>query len=104
VDTVFRLQDMQPKPQRGPLTRLLASLLLIGVAVIALFFGAIIIAILIGVAAILFIFLYLRAWWLRRKLGLNVHPHHSRKRNDAGVILEGEYTVEKGDNEGRDDH
>jgi len=101
---MFRLQGMQPQPQRGPLTRLLASLLLIGVAVIALFFGAIIIAILIGIAAILFIFLYLRAWWLRRKLGLNVHPHHSRKRNDTGVTIEGEYTVKDGDNKGRDEH
>lgn len=101
---MFRLQDMQPQPRRGPLTRLLASLLLIGVAVIALFFGAIIIAILIGMAAILFIFLYLRAWWLRRKLGLNVHPRHPRKRHVAGVTLEGEYTVEKGDNKGRDEH
>jgi uncharacterized iron-regulated membrane protein len=100
---VFRLQGMQPQPQRGPLARLLTSLLLIGVAVVALFFGAILIAILIGLAAILFIFLYLRAWWLRRKLGLNVHPHHSQKPRDAGVTLEGEYTVEKGDNQGRDD-
>ena len=101
---MFRLQGMQSQPQRGPLTRLLTSLLLIGVAVIALFFGAIIIAILIGMAAIVFIFLYLRVWWLRRKLGLNVHPHHSRKRQDAGVTIEGEYTVEDDDNKGRDDH
>jgi len=99
---VFRLQDMQSQPRRGPLTRLLASLLLIGVAVIALFFGAIIIAILIGVAAILFIFLYLRAWWLRRKLGLNARPRHSRKQHDAGVTIEGEYTVEDGDKNNRD--
>ena len=100
---MFRLQGVKPQPQRGPLARLLASLLLIGVAVVALLFGAILIAILIGLAAILFIFLYLRAWWLRRKLGLNVHPHHPQKPRDAGVTLEGEYTVEKGDNQGRDD-
>ncbi len=101
---MFRLQGMPPQSQRGPVVRLLASLLLIAVGAIAVFFGAIIIAILIGVAAILFIFLYLRAWWLRRKLGLNVHPRHSRKQHDTGVTIEGEYTVEDGDKNNRDTH
>jgi len=101
---VFRLQGMPPQSQRGPVARLLASLLLIAVGAVAMFFGAIIIAVLVGIAAILFIFLYLRAWWLRRKLGLDVHPRHSRKPRDNGVTIEGEYTVEDGDNKGRDDH
>lgn len=93
---MFRLQGMQSQSQRGPIARLLTTLLLVTVGVIALLFGAVIIAILIGLAAILFIFLYVRAWWSRRKLGLNVHPHHSRA-HDEGATIEGEYTVENGD-------
>ncbi len=101
---MFRLQGMPPQSQRGPIARLLASLLLIAVGAVAVFFGAIIIAVLVGIAAILFIFLYLRAWWLRRKLGLDMHPRHSRKPRDNGVTIEGEYTVEDGDSKGRDEH
>jgi len=100
---VFRLQGMQPQLQRNPFARLLVSLLLIAVGAIAVFFGAIIIAVLIGFVAILFIILYLRAWWLRHKFGLNVHPQHSRKTPDSGVTIEGEYTVEDEDKDGRDD-
>jgi len=101
---VFRLQGMQPQPQRNPFARLLVSLLLIAVGVIAVFFGAIIIAVLIGFAAILFIILYLRAWWLRRKLGLNVHPQHHQERHDGSVTIEGEYTVENDDKKTRDEN
>ncbi|MGH8397874.1 MAG: hypothetical protein ACRETA_06485 [Gammaproteobacteria bacterium] len=94
---MFRLQGMQSQSQRGPIARLLTTLLLIAVGVIALFFGAVIVAILIGVAAILFIVLYLRAWWLRRKLGLNLHPPHHSHMHDEGTTIDGEYTVENSD-------
>ncbi|MGA9855269.1 MAG: hypothetical protein WBR29_08355 [Gammaproteobacteria bacterium] len=97
---MFRLQGMQPQSQRGPFARLLTSLLLIAAGLFALFFGAIIIAILIGLAVILFFILYLRSWWLRRKLGLNVHPHHTRGKQESGVTIEGEYTV---DNENKNE-
>lgn len=99
---MFSLRARQPQPQHNPFARLLASLLLIAVGAIALFFGAVIIAVLIGLAAILFIFLYLRAWWLHRQLGLNVHPHRSRKRHHTGVTIEGEYTVQDSDKKSRD--
>ena len=99
---MFRLQGMQPNSQQNPFARLLASLLLIVAGVFALFFGAFIIAILLGIGVILFFILYLRAWWLRRKLGLNVPPHHSRQTPDSGVTIEGEYTVEDEDKDGRD--
>jgi uncharacterized iron-regulated membrane protein len=94
---VYRLQGMQPQSQQNPIARLLASILLIAAGVFALFFGAVIIAILIGIAVILFFILYIRAWWLRRKLGLDVHPRHHRRRQEGGVTIEGEYTVEDGD-------
>ena len=99
---MFRLQGMHPQSQQGPFARLLVSLLLIAAGVCALFFGAVIITVLIGLGAILFFILYLRAWWLRRKLGLNVPPHHSRQTPDSGVTIEGEYTVEDEDKDGRD--
>ncbi len=88
-----RLPDMQPQGQSGPIAKLLTSLLLIAIGAIALFFGAIIIAVLIGFAAILFLALYLRTLWLRHKLGMNVHPRHSREHSESGVTIEGEYTV-----------
>ncbi len=91
---------MQPQSRQGPFARLLASLLLVVAGVFALFFGAFIIAVLLGIGVILFFILYLRAWWLRRKLGLNVHPKHPRSGHEGGVTIEGEYTVE---NENKDD-
>jgi uncharacterized iron-regulated membrane protein len=91
---MFQLQDMYTKSSQSPLARFIASLLLIVVGIFALFFGAFIIAVLIGLGVILFFILYLRAWWLRRKLGMNLHPHHSRKAPVSGVTIEGEYTVE----------
>lgn len=90
---------MQPQSQQGPFARLLASLLLVAAGVFALFFGAFIIAVLIGIGIILFFILYLRAWWLRRKIGLNVPPNHLRSRHEGGVTIEGEYTVENEDND-----
>ncbi|MDE2091202.1 MAG: hypothetical protein KGJ08_04810 [Gammaproteobacteria bacterium] len=98
---MIRLQGFQSQSQQGPFARLLASLLLIVAGVFALFFGAFIIAILLGIGVILFFILYLRAWWLRRKLGLNVHPRNSRKTHDSGVTIEGEYTVEDDNNDGK---
>lgn len=100
---MFRLQDIQPQSQRGPFARLLTSLLLIAAGVFALFFGAFIIAVLLGVGVILFFILYLRAWWLRRKLGLNVHPRHHQGQSESGVTIEGEYTVEHENQDGRKD-
>jgi membrane protein implicated in regulation of membrane protease activity len=94
---------MQPQTRQNPFARLLATLLLIAAGVFALFFGAVIIAVLIGIGVILFFILYLRAWWLGRKLGLNVHPHHPRGQQDDGITIEGEYTVEDSDQQKRDD-
>ena len=98
-----RLPGMQPETPGGAFAKLFASLLLIAVGLIALFFGAVIIAVLIGLAAILFVFLYFRAWWLRHKLGLDVHPRHSsRKAHDDRVTIEGEYTVESENQDSRE--
>ncbi|MGH8283565.1 MAG: hypothetical protein ACRESE_06930 [Gammaproteobacteria bacterium] len=96
---MFRFQGMQPHSQQNPLVRILVALLLVVAAAVAVVFGVIIVAVLLGAAVIFFAFLYLRAWWLRRKLGLNLHPphHHSRK-HDNGTTIEGEYTIENGSN------
>jgi hypothetical protein len=104
LNLVFRLQDMQTQPQRGPVARLLVSLLMIVTAVAAFFFGAVLIVILIGVIAILFFVLYLRAWSLRRKQGLNARPENFGKQRDSGVTIEGEYTVQDGDKDTREEN
>ena len=100
---MFRLQGMHPQSQQGPFARLLVSLLLIAAGVCALFFGAVIITVLIGLGVILFFILYIRAWWLRRKLGSNVPPQYPPERQDGGVTIEGEYTVENKNKEQRND-
>ncbi|MGH8415062.1 MAG: hypothetical protein ACRESX_10080 [Gammaproteobacteria bacterium] len=87
---------MQPLHQRGPLARILISLLIILAAVVAVLFGVIILAILLGAGLVFFAFLYLRGWWLRRKLGLNLHPPHHSHTHSKGTTIEGEYTVEDG--------
>jgi UPF0716 family protein affecting phage T7 exclusion len=98
---VFRLQGMQSQSQQGPFARLLASVLLVVAGVFALLFGAFIIAVLIGIGVILFFILYLRAWWLRRKLGSNVPPQYSPKGRDGGITIDGEYTVDHKNDEDR---
>ena len=101
---MFRLQNTQSGRPPGLAARVLVLLLVAVSVVVALFFGVIIIVIVIGIAFILFIFLYARTWWLRRKLGLNVRPRHQRRPNDDGVTIEGEYTVERSDEDNRDEH
>lgn len=87
-------QNRQVQGGRSPVTRILIALLLVLAGVVALIFGAVILVVLLGTAAIFFALWYLRGWWLRRKLGLNVRPRHVHKRHAAGVTIEGEYTVE----------
>lgn len=88
-----RIQGLRARSGAGPITRVLVSLLLILVIAVAVFFGLIFLVVLAGVLMILFVIFYVRTWWLRRRLGLNVRPRPQQP-GDGGVTIDGEYTVE----------
>lgn len=89
MSPIYRLPSGQ-----GPFARLLSTLFLIAVLVVALFLGTFIFIVVLGVAVILGIVLYLRFWWLRHQLA-GARPPESAP--GGGVTLEGEYTVDKRD-------
>ena len=70
---------------RNPIVQVL-SLLLVGLAlIVAAFMGAIILAVVFGLAMIAAIVLVVRVWWLRRKV------KHSQPPSNA--VIETEYRV-----------
>lgn len=77
--------------------------LIVVIAIFALVFGLALAVILLGAALLFFSFLYLRTWWMRRRLGLNVHPSHTHDQR-RGETLEGEYTVHRSDKNGQGGH
>lgn len=76
--------------QQGMLSRVLSVLILLAAFTISLFLGVVLFLVVLGALVLLFLIIYLRLRWLRRKF---------RQRPPAGpqgpVILEGEYTVER---------
>lgn len=76
-------------------------MILLGLAaIVAVGFGVVILVILLAAAVVFFGLLYLRARWLRHQNGLHAHPAHADTRAH-GVTLEGEYTVNKKDDDER---
>jgi len=69
----------------NPLTRLLAGILAVFALAGAFFFGVLVLALVVGVGLLAWIFLWVRMWWIRKK-----HPGPDQKK---GEILEAEYTV-----------
>lgn len=95
---MWRLTTRIPNKRSNPVVRILLLILLLLAGIVAVFFSAVIIVILLLAAAAFLGILYLRARWLRHKLGLDTHPRHSGVDN-RGVTLEGEYTVNKPDDD-----
>lgn len=79
---------------RGPnlLQRMLVAIALVAAASVMIFLGAIVMAVIFGAGLVLFIAFYVRLWWVRRRLGLDLRPRHPRR--TGGATIEGEYTVE----------
>lgn len=75
--------------QRSPLSRLLSAIILLAVFAVSLMLGMIVFLAILGALALLAVILYLRFWWLRRRMGRRPRPA------PGGVTLEGEYTVSK---------
>lgn len=89
VSPVYRLPS-----QQGPVARLLSSLLVIAVLVLAFSLGVFVFLIVFGLAVVAGIVLYLRIWWMRRQWARQRPPGST---SGGGVTLEGEYTVDKRD-------
>ncbi|HEX5340077.1 MAG TPA: hypothetical protein VFX47_04290 [Gammaproteobacteria bacterium] len=77
--------------ESGPLRRLLVAVAVIAAACVAVFLGAIVMAVVFGVGLLLFVAFYVHLWWVRRRLGLDLRPRHPRR--TRGHTIEGEYTV-----------
>ena len=88
----------------NPLAQL-ASLLAFGLLlVIAVVMGAVILAVVLGLAVLAAIGLWLRLWWLRRKLGRAGVRTGDGHAAFSGRLIEAEYTVvEKGASPGERD-
>ncbi|MGH8401720.1 MAG: hypothetical protein ACRESU_11525 [Gammaproteobacteria bacterium] len=87
--------------EQSLLSRLLMAGAVIAAACIMVFLGAIVMAIVFGAGLLLFIAFYIRLWWVRRRLGLDLRPRHPRR--TRGNTIEGEYTVEQDARSHRDD-
>lgn len=74
-------------PTRNPLSRLFATVTFVVVAGIAAIFGAFILAVVIGLGAILAMIVAVRIWWLRRQLRRSSDGQDTR----SGNLIEGEY-------------
>jgi len=87
----------------NPLSRLLAGLVAVLALVGALFFGIFILALVVGVGLIAWVALWLRMWWIRRKLprGGRDQDHTVRAGPGAadasakreGEVIDAEYEV-----------
>jgi hypothetical protein len=85
----------------SPFRRLLVAVVVIAAACVMVFLGAIVMAVVFGAGLVLFIAFYVRLWWIRRRLGLDLRPRHPRR--TRGSTIEGEYTVEPDASAHRDD-
>ena len=98
----------------NPLSRLLAAVLAVIALAGALFFGFFIFLAVLGVGLVAWAVLWLRIWWLRRQAGraggfgrAGARPAdpsmHSRRAENQGDVIEGEYTVVSDDKSRRDE-
>jgi len=93
-------------PSTNPLMQvvylLLGGLVLIG----ALLMGAVILAFVLGFALIFGIVIWVRVWWLRRKMmragGAQASPGNQSTHSESGRVIEVEYTVVDERNPGDD--
>ena len=79
--------------ESGCLRCVLMAIAVIAAACVMVFLGAIVMAIVFGAGLVLFVAFYVRLWWIRRRLGLDLRPRHPRR--TGGNTIEGEYTVER---------
>jgi len=75
----------------NPLSRVLAALVAALALVGALFFGLVVLVLIVGLGLVFWLGLRLRIWWFRRHLPRNeVTPDHNP---GQGEVIDAEYTV-----------
>ena len=79
------MQHSLGPPPMNPLSRLLAGLVAVLALVGALFFGIFILALVVGVGLIAWVALWLRMWWIRRKLPRGGQDQDHTVRSGAGA-------------------
>ena len=72
----------------NPVVEVLSLLAAAAVTVVAFVFGAMLLAVIVGLMALFALGFSLRLWWLRRKLGAR-----SNRPSNQHEIIEAEYTV-----------
>ena len=78
----------------GPLAQAVSVLVFAVLLVGAVVMGAVLLAVIVGVAVLAWIALSVRLWWLRRKLGRGAAPQGGTEpAPPAGRLIEAEYTV-----------
>ena len=97
---MWRLTHSLPHQGRNPVVRIVLMVLLGLAAIVAVGFGVVILVILLAAAVVFFSLLYLRTRWLRHKYGPHAYPANTDA-HAHGVTLEGEYTVNKKDDDER---
>ncbi len=75
----------------NPITRVLAALLATLAFVGALFFGVIILAVVVGLGLIFWLGLRVRMWWIGRQMPASASPDSVKPA--PGEAIEAEYTV-----------
>jgi hypothetical protein len=76
----------------NPLAQVLSVLVFAALLTVALVMGFVLVAMLLGLGAILTVVLVVRAWWLRRRFR-GGPPNAGRKDADSKRLIEGEYKV-----------
>ncbi len=75
--------------KRNPVTEVLSLLAAVALALIAFVFGAVLLAVVVGLIALGALAFSLRLWWLRRKLGESIGQAGAKQ----PCVIEAEYTV-----------
>ena len=84
---------IKPPPQ-GPIARIIASIVAALVLVGTLAFGLIAFLVIATLAAVAGIVIWLRVWWLKRRLEKEgFKPHEGRSSEPTGHVIDAEYTV-----------
>ncbi len=97
------MQHYLGPPPMNPLSRLIAAVVGVLVLAGAFFFGLFVLALVVGLGALAWLFFRIRMWWLRRTLAGQAGDHQredgtdNRRGQDSGSrdgdVIDAEYTV-----------
>jgi hypothetical protein len=81
-------------PPRGPLARIFAGIVAVLLFLGTLAFGLVAFLVIAALAAVAGIVIWLRVWWIKRRLEKEgFKPHDRRSPEPTGHVIDAEYTV-----------